>query len=144
MGVTASGVTIGVTASGVTMGLPSPGIGLGLGGGGNGERWFVVAKDLAGNRLIVSQGEDRALLYTSRATIEACTWIAEEPPSPPGTPFRCQARLRHRQPLTDCEATLFPDGTALLCFDAPQRAVTPGQAAVLYAGEVCLGGGTVA
>ena len=115
--------------------------GLGIGGGGNGQRWFVVGKDLEHNRLIVKQGEDDEL-YSPRAACGELTWLAEHPPVAEGVPFDCQVRLRHRQPLQDCRVTL-AEGRALMEFAAPQRAVTPGQSAVFYDGQVCLGGGIV-
>ena len=115
--------------------------GLGIGGGGNGQRWFVLAKDLEGNRLVVSQGEDDAL-FSASATGSELTWLAEHPPVAEGEPLDCQVRLRHRQPLQDCRLTL-RDGRAHMAFAVPQRAVTPGQSAVFYQGRVCLGGAIV-
>lgn len=115
--------------------------GLGIGGGGNGERWFVVGKDVPNNRLVVSQGEPDEL-FTLSAIASEETWIADRPPAREGETFPCQARLRHRQPLQDCIA-MRKDGLLHLQFSQKQRAVTPGQAAVLYQGEVCLGGGTI-
>ena len=116
--------------------------GLGIGGGGDGRRWFVVAKDLENNRLIVHQGEDSPLLWSKRARADGCTWIAGEPPAPDGGTFRCSVRLRHRQRLQGCAVTL-SKGRAEMEFDVPQRAVTPGQSAVFYDGEVCLGGAVI-
>lgn len=116
--------------------------GLGIGGGGNGQRWFVVGKDLEHNRLVVQQGGDSPLLYSARATGDELTWLAGRPPVPDGQPLRCQVRLRHRQPLQDCALTL-ENGRAIIDFDTPQRAVTPGQSAVFYDGQVCLGGAIV-
>ena len=113
--------------------------GLDIGGGGNGQRWFVVKKDLAHNLLVVRQGEDSPLLYSRRAFGSQCTWLAEEPPAADGAPFACKVRLRHRQPLQDCLLTLNGD-IATLEFPQPQRAVTPGQSAVFYLDQVCLGG----
>ena len=116
--------------------------GLGIGGGGDGRRWFVVKKDLVNNVLVVQQGEDSPLLYTRGAVGSELTWLAGHPPVADGEPLRCQVRLRHRQPLQDCVLTL-EDGRARMAFDAPQRAVTPGQSAVFYQGQVCLGGAIV-
>ena len=116
--------------------------GLGIGGGGNGHRWFVVKKDLKNNVLVVQQGEDSPLLYSDSAEGTDLTWLAGHAPVPDGGALRCQVRLRHRQPLQDCALTL-KDGRALIAFDRPQRAVTPGQSAVFYDGQVCLGGAIV-
>ena len=115
--------------------------GLGIGGGGNGQRWFVLRKDLERNQLVVSQGEDDSL-FSLRAVGSETTWLAERPPVPEGEPLDCQVRLRHRQPLQDCRLTL-REGRAYMDFAAPQRAVTPGQSAVFYQGRVCLGGAIV-
>lgn len=116
--------------------------GLGIGGSGDGRRWFVVEKDLANNRLVVQQGEDSPLLYSSACEINELHWLSDRAPAADGAEFSCQVRLRHRQPLQDAHAVVSGD-MARITFDAPQRAVTPGQAAVLYQGQVCLGGGTV-
>ena len=115
--------------------------GLGIGGGGNGQRWFVLGKDLEHNRLVVSQGEDEAL-YSRAAVGSELTWLAERAPVAEGEPLDCQVRLRHRQPLQDCRLTL-SDGLVHMAFSTPQRAVTPGQSAVFYQGRVCLGGAIV-
>ena len=117
--------------------------GLGIGGGGDGRRWFVVDKDLENNILIVEQGGDSPLLYSDGAAIEDLTWISGAPPVGFGGTGRFTARFRHRQPLQGVTARLRDDGLMDLTFDSPQRAVTPGQSAVLYDGEVCLGGGII-
>jgi len=113
--------------------------GLGIGGTGSGQRWFVVAKDLSANRLIVHQG-DTPLLYTQTLTTGPAHFIGPPPPSP----LRCMARLRHRQPLQACTLDILPDGRAHVTFDQPQRAATPGQFVVWYDGRICLGGGKIA
>ncbi len=112
--------------------------GLGIGGGGNGQRWFVIEKDVKHNRLIVSQGEDDRL-YTPRAVASEATWISGEAP---GTEMECMVRLRHRQPLQKCRIQISGEKVHME-FDRPQRAVTPGQSAVFYQGDVCLGGAIV-
>ncbi len=117
--------------------------GLGIGGGGDGRRWFVVGKDLKNNVLLVEQGDDSPLLYSQRTVIEDLTWISGKPPVKPGEALVCQARFRHRQPLQDVSARLRADGLMDIEFDQPQRAITPGQSAVLYLGQECLGGGII-
>ena len=113
--------------------------GLGIGGGGNGQRWFVVEKDVRNNRLIVSQGEDMEKLYTPFADASEATWISGEAP---GKEMDCMVRLRHRQPLQ--KVRIFVDGGKVhMEFAQKQRAVTPGQSAVFYDGEVCLGGAII-
>ena len=116
--------------------------GLGIGGGGDGRRWFVVGKDLERNLLLVQQGEDSPLLYTHRAEGSGLTWLAGHPPVPDGVAFDCQVRLRHRQPLQACRLTIKGD-LAHMEFPLAQRAVTPGQSAVFYRDQVCLGGAIV-
>ena len=112
--------------------------GLGIGGGGNGQRWFVIEKDVKHNRLIVSQGEDDRL-YTPRAEASEATWISGEAP---GGEVECMVRLRHRQPLQKCRIQISGEKVHME-FDRPQRAVTPGQSAVFYQGDVFLGGAIV-
>jgi len=117
--------------------------GLGIGGRnyGTGESWFVVGKDLKNNRLIVQQGE-RDELYSLGCTAGPVNWIAGEPPVKDGERLRCTAKLRYRQPDTPVTVYLEGDGVRVV-FDHPERAVTPGQWAVFYRGEECLGGGPI-
>ena len=114
--------------------------GLGIGGCGDGRSWFVVDKDLSRNELIVVQGEDHPLLYSRKAVCDEITWVAEEPEK--DKPFRCTCKYRYRQHDQEVEA-LWTDNELLLTATEPQRAVTPGQSAVLYLGERCIGGGIV-
>ena len=102
----------------------------------------MVGKDLVNNRLIVQQGEDSPLLYSTSCEIEDLHWLSGHAPALDGEEFACMARLRHRQPLQAARAVIHGD-KARIIFDAPQRAITPGQATVLYQGQICLGGGPV-
>lgn len=115
--------------------------GLGIGGSkdGNGERWFVLDKDVAANRLIVSQGED-AVLYKPALITEGFNFITP----PPAQSFECQCRIKHRQPLQNARAYVMDNGDVRIDFDQRQRAIAAGQYAVVYIGEVCLGGGIIA
>ncbi len=103
------------------------------------EPWYVAAKDAARNVLIAVQGHDHPLLCARELACENLHWLIP----PPTGPRRCTVRVRHRQ--ADRPAWLHPgaDGTARVIFDEPQRALTPGQFAVAYDGELCLGGGTI-
>lgn len=113
--------------------------GLGIGGSadGNGESWFVLDKDVANNRLIVSQGED-AVLFKKHLTTEGFNFITR----PEGDEFDCLVRIRHRQPLQTAHARITADGVEIT-FDEAQRAIAPGQYAVCYDGRICLGGGVI-
>ena len=115
--------------------------GLGIGGCGDGRSWFVIGKDLPGNRLLVAQGEDHPMLWSSRCVCTDVTWVAETPAR--DVPFRCTCKYRYRQADQPVEAE-WAGGDLRIRALTPQRAVTPGQSAVLYDGERCLGGGIVA
>lgn len=114
--------------------------GLNIGGRGDGRSWYVIAKDLDQNRLVVAQGEDSPRLYCHGIRASQPTWIADKAPMAEGEPYRCTARFRYRQPDQAVTVTL-QNGELFLEADAPQRAITPGQSVVLYQGDVCLGGG---
>ncbi len=115
--------------------------GLGIGGRGDGRSFFVVQKDLQNNELIVAQGEDHPLLYSSSAMVEQLTWI-DQPPCLEGEELHLFAKFRYRQPDQGVRIT-FQNENAHLIFDEPQRAITPGQSAVFYQGNKCLGGGII-
>ncbi len=115
--------------------------GLGIGGCGDGRSWFVIGKDLEKNRLLVAQGEDHPMLYSTRSIAGGVTWIGDAPIRQ-GETLQCTAKFRYRQGDQPVEATLQGDKLLLRSL-VPQRAVTPGQSAVLYHGEKCLGGAVV-
>jgi len=106
--------------------------------------WYVVEKRVDRNTLVVAQGADHPALFTNVVIAADVHWIAGPPPGlRPGAAWRGTAKTRYRQPDQPC--TLFDrgDGTIEAHFDAPQRAVTPGQYLVLYSGDECLGGATI-
>src|SRR5690606_20805067 len=112
--------------------------GLHIGGLSNyGEApWYVASKNLQDNTLTVVQGSDHPLLYRATLTAGSLDWVAGRRP----LRTRRTAKIRYRQP--DVHSTVPLDGdTAGVVFDAPQRAVTPGQSIVFYDGLRCLGGG---
>jgi tRNA-specific 2-thiouridylase len=120
--------------------------GLGIGGvrgradaAGEHAPWFVARKDLQRNALVVVQGHEHPALQYASLAADDLSWIAGAPPAP----GRYAAKTRYRQTDAACALSL-RDAALMLDFDQPQWAVTPGQSAVLYDGEVCLGGGVIA
>ncbi len=104
------------------------------------EPWYVVDKDIAQNTLIVAQGHDHPLLYSRCLTAGELSWVSGTRPS---LPLRCAARTRYRQPDQPCTVKATDGALCVVEFDAPQRAVTPGQSVVFYDDEVCMGGGVI-
>lgn len=111
------------------------------------EPWFVLAKDLEKNRLIVGQGHEHPMLMSNELKAYKLDWIDGLPPvdvfSDEG--LACMEKSRYRQPDQACRvfATNADGSEVRVVFDEPQRAVTPGQSAVFYIDEVCLGGGVI-
>jgi tRNA-specific 2-thiouridylase len=101
--------------------------------------WYVARKDAGRNALVVVQGQDHPLLMSQTLVTGRAHWLA--PPN--ADRFRCAAKIRYRQTDQPCEVGVRDDGRLELRFDAQQRAATPGQFAVLYDGERCLGGAAI-
>jgi len=116
--------------------------GLGIGGrrGRPDAPWYVAVKDLERNVLVAVQGHDHPLLMSDRLRAEAVHWIAGRPPA---GEFACTAKLRYRQQDVSCRVRVDSGDAVEVTFPGPQRAATPGQYAVFYRGEECLGGGVI-
>ncbi|MBQ8707068.1 MAG: tRNA 2-thiouridine(34) synthase MnmA [Succinivibrionaceae bacterium] len=116
--------------------------GLGIGGlkDAGDEPWYAAEKDLARNVLIAVQGSRHPLLMSTGLIAEKLSMVDREKIT---REFRCAVKTRYRQPDIPC--TVRPDGEdrIRIDFDEPVAAVTPGQSAVLYNAEVCLGGGVI-
>jgi tRNA-specific 2-thiouridylase len=116
--------------------------GIGIGGVRDSEAspWYVAGKDMQKNRLLVVQGHDHPLLQSDALEAAQPHWIAG---TAPASPLHCSAKTRYRQADQACRITAIEGDRCSVEFDRPQRAVTPGQYAVFYAGDECLGGGII-
>lgn len=104
---------------------------------GGGLPYYVVGKDMAKNEVYVTSAIDDDKLWKQQLTLSNVHWI-----TPQSETDRLQVRLRYRAPLVDC--TVSPRGDQLIVeLGEAVRAITPGQSAVFYRGEYCLGGGIV-
>jgi tRNA-specific 2-thiouridylase len=109
-------------------------------GGGEHEPWFVAAKDIPTNTLIAVQGHNHPLLQSPALVADDLSWIAGHAPAAGSA----AAKTRYRQADAPCHVAFDAAGRLTLRFPDPQWAVTPGQSAVVYDGDVCLGGGVIA
>ena len=116
--------------------------GMGIGGtrGGEGEAWYVAAKDLETNALIVVQGHDHPLLLKRELRAQDASWILGAAPAAGSTHT---AKTRYRQADASCRVTQSDGNVLAVEFERPQWAVTPGQSVVLYDAEVCMGGAVI-
>ena len=116
--------------------------GLKIGGSkeSNGEPWFVAAKDMEANELIVVQGHEHALLLNDGLAASQLHWISEEDPK---TNWVYAAKARYRQPDAPCEIDALDKNEVTIKFGQKQWAITPGQSAAVYESNVCLGGGII-
>jgi tRNA-specific 2-thiouridylase len=143
---TADGKTVGehVGLSFYTLGQRK---GIGIGGvksyqnaDGSSDAWYVARKDIASNTLYVVQGHDHPWLLSGALSADQASWIAGHAPEARAM----SAKTRYRQSDVACELQPEGDSEFALRFTDAQWAVTPGQSAVLYDGDVCLGGGIIA
>lgn len=102
--------------------------------------WYVVAKNLAQNTLVVAQGQEHPLLYTRTLMASQVHWIGGAPPT---FPYSLRAKTRYRQVDQACIIHTIDQDRYRVDFTEAQRAVTPGQSVVFYDGDVCLGGGII-
>ena len=107
-------------------------------GGGEHTPWFVARKDMENNTLWVVQGHDHPWLLSTQLQADDLSWAAGKPP----VAGRFQAKTRYRQHDAACSLS-WAQNSMQLDFPEAQWAVTPGQSAVMYDGEVCLGGGVI-
>ncbi len=98
---------------------------------------YVVALDVKNNKVILGKNED---LFSRDVYVEDINWID---PEDDRTEFDCAAKVRYRMKEQPCHVVRTGATSAHVIFDEPQRAITPGQAAVFYDGQVVLGGGTI-
>ena len=101
------------------------------------HRLYVTGKDFENNRVILGTEED---LYSSHLTASDVNWVSIEKPT---SPIRAQVKVRYSQSQADALITPLDNNRVKVEFDTPQRAVTKGQAAVFYDGDLVLGGGMI-
>ncbi|APW44383.1 tRNA 2-thiouridine(34) synthase MnmA [Rhodoferax saidenbachensis] len=109
-------------------------------GGGEHAPWFVARKDMETNTLWVVQGHDHPWLQSLSLQAQDASWVSGEAPAARAI----AAKTRYRQSDAACQVESAQGPDFALQFSENQWAVTPGQSAVLYDGEVCLGGGVIA
>ncbi|MDC9589674.1 tRNA 2-thiouridine(34) synthase MnmA [Xenorhabdus sp. XENO-10] len=116
--------------------------GLGIGGmkDGNEEPWYVVDKDVENNILIVAQGHEHPRLMSIGLIAQQLHWVDRQPLK---AEIRCVVKTRYRQHDIPCTIVPMSEDRIEVRFDNPVAAVTPGQSAVFYQGEICLGGGVI-
>lgn len=116
--------------------------GIGIGGtkDSNGEPWFAARKDIKENTLYVVQGHDHPWLQSMTLKASDPNWILG---TPPAAESQLSVKTRYRMPDEPCEIISADENSLFLASKEPMWAVTPGQSAVLYDGDVCLGGAVI-
>ncbi|MEC8383674.1 MAG: tRNA 2-thiouridine(34) synthase MnmA, partial [Pseudomonadota bacterium] len=117
--------------------------GLKIGGGKHFDEtpWYVIDKDMTTRTLIVAQGQNHPALFKKTLQVDDMHWLKNAP----GNYFKAHAKIRHRQNDQTCYVTVLNNDKSKIeiVFEEKQRAITPGQYAVLYQNEICLGGGAI-
>ncbi|MED6283995.1 hypothetical protein CHARACLAT_014834 [Characodon lateralis] len=113
--------------------------------GGQRDPWFVVDKDIATGDVFVAPTTNHPALFRDTARTDRFHWIAVDPPPElvRTQMMECHFRFIHQMPLIPCTVTLNMDGSVWISLSQPVRALTPGQFAVLYKGDDCLGSGKI-
>lgn len=116
--------------------------GLGIGGTkeGSEEPWYVIDKDVQNNILIVAQGHEHPRMMSAGLIAQQLHWVDKQPLT---EEIHCVVKTRYRQQDIPCTVTPINEDKIEVRFANPVAAVTPGQSAVFYQGEVCLGGGVI-
>jgi len=110
----------------------------GIGLGGSGEAFFVLGKDVQQNILFVGRGANQEYLYSNRANIIDMNWLGDNKED-----ISCAVKFRYRSKDVECKLKWLDKSTVEVIYPLKAKAVTPGQAAVFYDGDVLLGGGTI-
>ncbi|XP_078676970.1 mitochondrial tRNA-specific 2-thiouridylase 1-like [Branchiostoma floridae x Branchiostoma belcheri] len=119
-------------------------IGQRAGLGGMKEPWFVVDRDTSNNNIFVCPTTDHPALYRQLIMTEPVHWIADPPRRLyEDQMYDCLFRFQHQMPLVKCTLTLSGNNQVWVSLAEPIRALTPGQYAVFYKGDECLGGGKI-
>jgi len=112
----------------------------GLGIGGNGGPWFVIGKNVETNELYVCSKEDNPWLFADSCLVSGMNWFSNKEKA---KQFKCSAKFRYRQKDHAVRVEILNDKEVMVYFDKPIMAITPGQEAVFYNGDICLGGGVI-
>lgn len=104
------------------------------------EPWYTVAKDIKRNVLIIAQGANHPSLFSHGLVATQLHWVDRDPIT---TEQTVVVKTRYRQQDIPCRIRRIDDDAIEVIFDEPQKAVTPGQSAVFYNGDICLGGGII-
>ncbi|XP_058481146.1 mitochondrial tRNA-specific 2-thiouridylase 1 [Solea solea] len=113
--------------------------------GGQKDAWFVVDKDITTGDVFVAPTTNHASLFRDTMRTDRFHWLTVDPPPElvKTQMMDCHFRFIHQMPLTPCTVTLNMDGSLWISLSQSIRALTPGQFAVLYKGDECLGSGKI-